>query len=78
MKEMKCVEGHRRGGRRGQKIERLVLGNRVSIGANSSHLERLMDRGQHFCTYPGSLPSQSITRQSIKSSKKTERHWLKL
>lgn len=23
--------------------------------ANSSHLERLMDRGQHFCTYPDSL-----------------------
>lgn len=68
--EMFGGEGHGRGRRGGQKMERLVLGNRVSIDANSSHLERLMDRGQHFCTYPGSLPPQSITRQSIKSSKK--------
>lgn len=51
-------------------MERLMLGNRVGLDANSSHLERLMDRGQHFCTYPASLPPQSITRQSIKSSKK--------
>lgn len=32
-----------------------------------------MDRGQHLCTYPGSLPPQSITTQSIKSSKKTQK-----
>lgn len=51
-------------------MERLMLGNRVGLDANSSHLKRLMDRGQHFCTYPGSLPPQSITRQSIKFSKK--------
>lgn len=63
-------EGRRRGGRGGPGMERLVLGNRVGLDANSSHLERLMDRGQHFCTYPASLPPQSITRQSIKSSKK--------
>lgn len=68
--EMCGGEGHRRGRRGGQRMERLVVGNRVSLNANSSHLERLMDRGQHFCTYPGSLPPQSITRQSIKSSKK--------
>lgn len=59
MKEMKCV------------VERgWCMGKRVGLDANSSHLERLMDRGQHFCTYPGSLPPHSITRQSIKSSKK--------
>ena len=67
---MRVGEGHGRGGRGGRRMERLVLGNRVSLDANSSHLERLMDRGQHFCTYPSSLPPQSITRQSIKSSKK--------
>lgn len=67
MKEMKCV------------VQRgWCTGKRVSLDANSSHLERLMDRGQHFCTYPGSLPPHSITRQSIKSSKNPERHWLKL
>lgn len=48
-------------------------GGRVGLDANSSHLEGLMDRGQHFCTYPGSLPPHSITRQSIKSSKKKEK-----
>lgn len=53
----------------GQRMERLMLGNRVRLYANSSHLERLMDIGQHFCTYLGSLPPQSIIRQSIKSSK---------
>lgn len=61
-------------------------GGRVGLDANSSHLEGLMDRGQHFCTYPGSLPPHSITRQSIKSSKKKgkkkkksqKRQWLKL
>lgn len=59
MKEMKCV------------VERgWCMGKRVGLNANSSHLERLMDRGQHFCTYAGSLPPHSITRQSIKSSKK--------
>ena len=68
--EMCAGEGHRRRGRGGPGMERLVLGNRVGLDANSSHLERLMDRGQHFCTYPASLPPQSITRQSIKSSKK--------
>lgn len=65
MKEMKCV------------LERgWCMEKRISLNANSSHLERLTDREQHFCTYPGSLPPHSITRQSIKSSKK--RHWLKL
>lgn len=32
-----------------------------------------MDGGQLFCTYPGSLPPHSISRQSIKSSRKKER-----
>lgn len=71
--EMCGGEGHRRGRRAGQRMERLVSGNRVSLDANSSHLERLMHIGQHFCSYPGSLPPQSITRQSIKSSKKARK-----
>lgn len=33
-------------------------------------LERLMDGTRHFCTHPGSLLPHSITRRSIKSSKK--------
>lgn len=41
------------------------------LGSNSSHLERLMDRGWHFCTC--SLPPHSIIRHSIKSSKKEDR-----
>lgn len=62
MKEMKCV------------LERgWCMEKRISLNANSSHLERLTDREQHFCTYPGSLPPHSITRQSIKSSKKTQK-----
>ena len=41
--------------------------------SNSSHLERLMDGAQHFCAHPGSLPPHSITRQSIKSSKREKK-----
>lgn len=33
-----------------------------------------MDGGQLFCTYPGSLPPHSISRQSIKSSRKKARN----
>lgn len=51
-------------GEEGQRMERFEFGNRVSLDANSSPLERLMDRGQHFSTYPGSLP-HAVNYQTV-------------